>query len=747
MLAILSLPLVWAALTLPIPGSAAVGGAADVSFIAFGDAGSGSDGQLALRDQMVAHGASYDFAVMLGDNAYPTGSYANFTSKVFGVYGSLFEGQNQALPAPTDGLPKPAFPTPGNHEYEGDKTAAGYTDSFVLPTNGPVGVPPERYYTYDVGAVHFISFDSEYVAGSGIATSQAHKDAIRSWLIADLDAHVSHVTVVYDHHPAYTAGPHHGETEEAAMRSTWFPVFAAHGADLVLSGHDHSYQRNTPQSGLTSYVVGTGGGDLEPVSPQPYTAASLSDYAYLAIDVRGCSISTRVVRSNGSLFDPWTFTAPTCDAGPGSGQLFADGFETGDFSAWSSVQVGPGGTATVQSSNVRSGAFAVNLTAAAAAGSFAYARKQLPAAQLDLVTTADVKVVGDGAPGGNVPLLRLYSETGERVLSFYRQNEAGSRLYVQHSGLFNTTTGVLPLGTWGTIQVRVRVNGPSSVVEARLNGTLIYQASSANLGGSGILRIQIGNDTPGQAFSLVADNVSASDAASPNPTPTASVPSLTSPTGTTEPSPSSVPSGGPGTSQGPTPTPTTLIDEGFEDGSLRAWTVRTGPGGAAFVQSAIARTGGWAARLSATNVTGSYADMRRSFLPTTTLTATLDLWMAAEGAAGGNVPLIRFYDAARNRVLTVFRQNANGGRLFVSFGGVTYQTAQTLPLGTWTALSVHVVVAGRASTVEVMIDGSPILSTTSANLGSAALTAIQIGNDTKRQTFDQFIDNVLVQDP
>lgn len=756
---ILMLPMLWAAIVLSGARPAAISAAADVSFIAFGDEGTGSSGQLALRDRMVSDAANYDFALLLGDNAYPSGSYADFTNKVFGVYGGLFQGQGQALPAPTSGMPKPAFGSPGNHEYEIDKSAAGYFDSFVLPENGPAGVPPEKYYSFDVGGVHFISFDSHYVVGWDMTTTQAQKDAVRAWLTADLDAHVNQVTVVYDHHPAYTAGPHRSESEATAMRSTWFPVLASHGADVLLSGHDHSYQRNTPQAGLTSYVVGTGGAGLSTVTPQSYTAAYLSDYAYLKVAVSGCAITTSAVRTTGEAYDPWTFTAPTCSTGPGSGQLFADGFETGDYSAWSTVQVGPSGTATVQSSTVRSGAFAASLSATTTAGSYAYARKQLPSAQLNLTAAGDFRILTEGASGANVPLIRLYNDVGTRVLSLYRQNASGSKLYVQHSGLYNTTTGVLPLDTWGNLVVKVRVAGTSSSVEVRLNGTLIHQSSSASLGTGGIFRVQIGNDTTSQAFSLVADNITVDDGSVPNPTPSPSgsagasaspsAPPSVAPSASAPPPPSVGPSAPP--SAAPSAVPSSppggiLIDDGFESGSLAAWTVRTGSGGVAVIQSTTVRTGVRALRLAATTAGGSYSYVRQSLggsRPAVAVEANVRL--AAEGAAGGNVPIFRLFDAAGTRVLNVYRQNANQDRVYVVFGGITYQTTGRLPLATWSTIGVRGVVNGTAGTVEVWINGTTVFRSTAANLGTSGLATLQLGNDTKRQAFDLAIDDVIAR--
>jgi hypothetical protein len=756
-LVLLALPFVWAVVGLPGGPLGTAAATPDVSFIAFGDSGTASSAQLALRDQMVSHAADYDMAVLVGDGAYPSGAYTDYTTKLFNIYGGLFQSQNQALPAPTRATPKPLYPTPGNHDYEIDKTAAGYFNSFILPTNGPGGVPAEKFYTYNVGSVHFVSFDSHYLVGFDMSTPQAEKDAVRDWLIADLDTHVSQVTVVYDHHPAYTAGPHHGEQEESTMRSAWFSVFAAHGVDLFLSGHDHSYQRNTPQSGLTSYVLGTGGGALTDVTPQTYTAASLKDYGYLNVSVTGCTISTSLTRSSGATYDPWTFAAPTCSSGPATGQLFADGFETGDYSAWSTVQVGVGGNASVQSTTVKAGSFSAALSATTAAGSYAYARKNLAAAQLTVLAGGDFRVVAEGAAGANVPLIRLFNETGTRILSLYRQNASGSKLYVQHSGLYNTTTGVLPLGTWGRLEVKVRVNGSSSTVEVRLNGALIHQTASANLAGSGVLRIQIGNDTASQAFSLLADDITVSDGSDVNPLPSPSASPSPSPSPSASPSasssaspsatPSASPSASPSHSPSPSPGGGTILSDGFESGGLASWTARAGTSGITEVQSSVVKAGSYAARLEATSAGGSYAYIRGSLgAPRTVLTATADLRLATEGPTGANVPLVRLFDATGNRAVNVFRQNQAGNRVYVVYNGVTFQTTGTMVLNTWTAVGVRVVVAGASSTVQVTINGTSVYSTTSANLGTSGLTTIQYGNDTRKQPFQLFVDNVLVRE-
>jgi hypothetical protein len=109
-----------------------------------------------------------------------------------------------------------------------------------------------------------------------------------------------------------------------------------------------------------------------------------------------------------------------------------------------------------------------------------------------------------------VPLLRLFDASGTRLVSLYRQNLAQDKIYVQHSGTIFLTTGKLPLGTWAHVELRVTTAGAgASRVEVRVNGSLVYQTATASLGTTGIPTIQIGNETAKQAFTLVADNITA----------------------------------------------------------------------------------------------------------------------------------------------------------------------------------------------------------------------------------------------
>ena len=142
--------------------------------------------------------------------------------------------------------------------------------------------------------------------------------------------------------------------------------------------------------------------------------------------------------------------------------IFSDGFESGDFSAWTTVQTGADGSATVQGTVVKTGANAARLSATAAAGSFAYARKSLTAAQSDLAATGDFQVQAEGATGGNVPIFRLFDASAKKVVSLFRQNGGAGGIWVWYDNTYNATSASLALNTWAQLQVHVVTTGAAT---------------------------------------------------------------------------------------------------------------------------------------------------------------------------------------------------------------------------------------------------------------------------------------------
>jgi hypothetical protein len=180
----------------------------------------------------------------LGDNAYETGSRQEFSRCYDPTWGSEMARTR---------------PAAGNHEYE-TRNAKGYFDYF----GQAAGNRGEGYYSYDLGAWHIVVLNSncEQVGGCGTSSRQGR------WLRADLAAHPATCTIAYWHHPLFSSGTEHGGNE--SMQPVWQALYDA-GADVVLAGHEHNYERFAPQDatgamdlerGIRQFVVGTGGKSL-----------------------------------------------------------------------------------------------------------------------------------------------------------------------------------------------------------------------------------------------------------------------------------------------------------------------------------------------------------------------------------------------------------------------------------------------------------------------------------------------------
>jgi acid phosphatase type 7 len=182
----------------------------------------------------------------LGDNQYEDGRLSAFRTVYDRTWGRV------------KGITHPAV---GNHEYR-TPGATGYFDYFngVGQAIGPAGERGKGYYSFDIGAWHLIALNSncDQVGGCESGSPQER------WLQADLAAHASLCTLAYWHHPRFSSGQEGTSSRVAAL---WQDLYDA-GADLVLVGHAHDYERFAPQDptgtadparGIREIVVGTGG--------------------------------------------------------------------------------------------------------------------------------------------------------------------------------------------------------------------------------------------------------------------------------------------------------------------------------------------------------------------------------------------------------------------------------------------------------------------------------------------------------
>ncbi len=182
-----------------------------------------------------------------GDNAYPDGTAGDFADCYDPSWGRHKDRTR---------------PSPGNHDYH----TAGAADYFAY-FGAAAGDPERGYYSYELGAWHIIVLNSEVDVSAGSAQEE--------WLRADLAASVALCTLAYWHQPRFSSGSHGGQSY---VEPLWDALYE-HGADVVLAGHDHTYERFAPQTpdgaldaaaGIRQFVVGTGGRrlyDFDTVEP------------------------------------------------------------------------------------------------------------------------------------------------------------------------------------------------------------------------------------------------------------------------------------------------------------------------------------------------------------------------------------------------------------------------------------------------------------------------------------------------
>ena len=317
--------------TSPLPGTIT-----PVRIWATGDFGNGSSLQTSVKNAFVNYTGTtpVNLWLWLGDNAYTTGTDAEYQAYVF----SKYPDQLKSIPL---------YPSPGNHDYAN----LGYHNATTLTTNFPyfanfttptlaeaggVASNTEKYYSYDYANIHFISLDS--YGSLNTSTSPMY-----TWLNSDLQANTKRWTVVYFHHPPYTMGTHNSDTEVEliAMRNNIIPLLESYHVDLVLNGHSHVNERSflikghyglantfnssmkvsndttvftksSPFDGTIYAVCGTSGqspGAFQTGYPMPcmYFHNNTNNCS-LVIDVNGDNLSCKYLASTGTIVDQFSIT-------------------------------------------------------------------------------------------------------------------------------------------------------------------------------------------------------------------------------------------------------------------------------------------------------------------------------------------------------------------------------------------------------------------------------------------------------
>jgi hypothetical protein len=262
-------------------GGTSGGATAGIKVAAVGDGAGSREGNQQVSDLIVADHP--DMFLYLGD-VYERGAPAEYYN---------WYGQGDQLYSRLRAITNPVV---GNHEYL-TPDAAGY---FAYWGHIP------HYYSYDAGGWHFVALDSTETYSQSSPTSEQYK-----WLQNDLQRNSLPCVLAYYHHPRFSIGPQ-GDTARAAP--LW-SLLAQHGVDVVLNGHDHSYQRwealdgaGTPaQGGITEFVVGTGGyGTQGFVRTDPRVAASSTAYGAWFADLYPDRLEYRFVDPSKKVIDAGT---------------------------------------------------------------------------------------------------------------------------------------------------------------------------------------------------------------------------------------------------------------------------------------------------------------------------------------------------------------------------------------------------------------------------------------------------------
>jgi hypothetical protein len=258
-----------------------------LAFVALGDNGSGGRQAMAVAERMARtyQTSPYGLVTLLGDICY----YGHIRRRFDTVFRRPFRPLLDAGVSFELAI--------GNHDAELHFSDDGLD---VIEAQLELLGTPGRYYTSSHGPVDFFFLDSSIPGLYGPKASEQ-----TDWLDDALASSTNQWKVVALHHPPYSSGQH-GSTPGAQERLV--PLFARHHVDLVLTGHDHDYERTVPQDGVT-YVVSGGGCKTTKVGRSAFTAVAERTLQFLHVEVVDDRLTGTCVRPNGSVADRFTLRA------------------------------------------------------------------------------------------------------------------------------------------------------------------------------------------------------------------------------------------------------------------------------------------------------------------------------------------------------------------------------------------------------------------------------------------------------
>ncbi|OFW10811.1 MAG: hypothetical protein A3H96_04175 [Acidobacteria bacterium RIFCSPLOWO2_02_FULL_67_36] len=271
----------------PAPGELALPlKAGSIRFAVIGDSGRGDAAQREVAAQMVAWRAKFpfDFAIMLGDNIYPPHTPSDYVTKFEEPYKALLDAGVTFQAAI------------GNHD---EPSALNYAN---------FNMKGERYYTFRKSEQRLAGLTGA-AARFFVLDSRSFDPVQLDWLRAQLAASGSNWKICYFHHPLYTSGRYAAAAR--TLRSALEPILLAGDVDVVLSGHEHFYERLVPQHGISYFISGGAGslrrGDIR--RPSAIMARGFdTDYHFLLMEISGDELYFQAISRAGETIDAGVVT-------------------------------------------------------------------------------------------------------------------------------------------------------------------------------------------------------------------------------------------------------------------------------------------------------------------------------------------------------------------------------------------------------------------------------------------------------
>ena len=240
-------------------------------FAVIGDTGSGTTEQRDVGNMMARYRTAFpfEFVLMMGDNLYGGEAPKDFAKKFEEPYKALLDNKVKF------------YASLGNHDLA---LQTNYTN---------FNMDGKEYYRFKKGNVAFYALNSNYMDKKQV-----------QWLEGELAKDTSEWKVCFFHHPPYSSAKKHGS--DSQLREVVEPIFIKYGVNVVLTGHDHVYERLKPQKGIYYFVSGAGGklrtGDIQETSP--ITEKSYDrDLQFMLFEVAGDQMYFQTISRTGDTID------------------------------------------------------------------------------------------------------------------------------------------------------------------------------------------------------------------------------------------------------------------------------------------------------------------------------------------------------------------------------------------------------------------------------------------------------------